>query len=570
MPSEPRGWGPDRWRFYRLVALEVVRAGRGTASRALGRLAVATRPRPTALLVTPQDLRTSDPITAADIYGGRFVFAGRALATQGRSPFDFAPPSPAWGAALYGFGWMRHLRAADDALARANARALVQDYIEHGGDRAVARAVPVTARRLIAFLAHSPLVLEGADHAFYRRYLREIAGQVRDLERALRGGLPPQPRLQAAVALTYAGLCCEGLGGTLRRGARLLARELDRQIGADGGHLSRDPRFAAALLLDLLPLRQTFLSRDVEPPAALVRAIDRALPYLRFLRHGDGALGHFNGAGASEADHLATLLVYDPSVGRPSAAGLRGGYARREARGTLLAADVGAPPPLIHSGNAGAGALSFELTSGAQRIVVNCGLPRGGDEARRAARSTAAHSTATIADTSSGRFLAERGWWGERAMAGWLASRIGAVMLRGPARVEVREDGPLGLVASHDGYRRGQGIVHERRLSLAADGRRLDGADAFTLDGPPRGGRAAAIRFHLHPAVRARRDTDGIHLTLPGGEAWLFTCADADLGLEDSLFFAAVTGARRTDQIVLHTELAAPTRVTWRFARVEG
>lgn len=568
MPSEPRGWGQDRWRLYRLVALEAARAARGSASRALSRVRLASRP--TALLVTPQNLRTSDPTTAADIYGGRFVFAGRALTTGGRSPFDFAPPSPEWGEALYGFGWLRHLRAADDALARANARALVQDYIDGRGERAAARAIPVTARRLISFLNQSPVVLEGADHAFYRRYLRAIAAQVRDLERALRAGLAPQPRLQAAVALAYAGLCCEGLDRTLRRATRLLSRELDRQIGPDGGHLSRDARFATELLLDLLPLRQTFLSREIEPPPALVRAIDRALPHLRFLRHGDGSLSHFNGVGASAADHLATLLVYDPSVGRAPEPGLRGGYARREAGGTLLVADLGAPPPLIHARNAGAGTLAFELTSGAQRLVVNCGLPRSGAEARRAARLTAAHSTAAVAETSSGRFLDERGWWGERALARWLASRIGPVVLRGPGQVEAREDGLLGLVASHDGYRRSHGIVHERRLTLAADGGRLDGSDLFALDGSARPGVAAAIRFHLHPAVRARRDASGVHLALPGGEAWLFTCAGADLGLEDSLFFAAVTGARRTEQIVLHVELAQPAEVAWRFERVEG
>jgi uncharacterized heparinase superfamily protein len=570
VPSEPRGWGPDRWRLYGLVASEAVRALRGSATRTWARLALATRPRPTALLVTPQDLRTSDPTTAADIYGGRFVFAGRALTTGGRSPFDFAPPSPEWGAALYGFGWLRHLRAADDALARANARALVQDYVEGRGERAAARAVPVTARRLISFLAQSPVVLEGADHAFYRRYLKAIAAQVRDLERAARAGLAPQPRLQAAVALAYAGLCCEGLGRTLRRATRLLARELDRQVGADGGHLSRDPHFLAELLLDLLPLRQIFLSRDLEPPPALTRAIDRALPYLRFLRHGDGSLSHFNGAGASAADHLATLLVYDPSVGRAPEPGLRGGYARLAAGPTVLVLDAGGPPPLIHSARAGAGTLSFELTSGAQRVVVNCGLPRSGAEARRAARLTAAHSTATVADTSSSRLLDERGWWGERALARWLAARIGPVLLRGPRQVEVRESGPLGLAARHDGYRRGHGVVHERSLALAPDGRGLDGLDTFTVDGHARAGIAAAIRFHLHPAVRARRDAAGIHLALPGGEAWLFTCADADLGLEDSQFFAAVTGARRTEQIVLHVELSGPAQVAWRFERVEG
>ena len=67
--------------------------------------------------------RLSIATFADDIYAGLFVFAGRSLAASGGSPFDYAPPSPEWADALYGFGWLRHLRAADTALARANARA---------------------------------------------------------------------------------------------------------------------------------------------------------------------------------------------------------------------------------------------------------------------------------------------------------------------------------------------------------------------------------------------------------------------------------------------------------------
>src|SRR5687768_5561331 len=96
---------PDRWRLYRLAAREALRAfgaGLGHAGRAPLRLVARS---PERLLLAPQDLRTSDPTVAGDIYSGLFVFAGRALTTGGRSPFQFTPPSPAWGEALYGFGW---------------------------------------------------------------------------------------------------------------------------------------------------------------------------------------------------------------------------------------------------------------------------------------------------------------------------------------------------------------------------------------------------------------------------------------------------------------------------------
>ncbi|TXN65939.1 heparinase II/III family protein [Methylobacterium sp. WL6] len=567
-------WGADRWRLYRLVGREVARTARAASARFTAPPDILARVRVTGLVIAPHDLRTSDATFADDIYAGLFVFAGRSLAVSGGSPFDYTPPSPEWADVLYGFGWLRHLRAADTALARANARAFVADFVAGRGDPTLARQTPVAARRLISFLSQSPLVLEGADHAFYQTFLRALARGAQQLERDLRRGVPPQWRLNAAVALCFAGLCCEGIQPILRRATRVLSRELDRQIMPDGGHRSRDPRFAMELLLDLLPLRQSYLSRSVEPPEALLRAIDRMLPLLRLLRHADASLSHFNGMGATAADHLATLLIYDGALAQPMMHAPNSGYERLEGGRIVVIADVGAPPPLPYSLNAGAGCLSFEMSSGPQRIVINCGLPASGPELRRLARTTAAHSTACVADASSCRFLGSGGWWGERVAARWLERRVGPVVLRGPASVKAErsdEGASTVLAARHDGYARDHGIVHERRWQLAGAEGRLDGQDAF-LRPSARKGRPrtqdVAIRFHLHPAIAVRLQEDGLELSSPLGEVWTFHATGAEIRLEESVYFAGLTGARRTDQIVLHVAVHDDVRIDWTFQRL--
>ncbi|SFU64863.1 Uncharacterized conserved protein, heparinase superfamily [Methylobacterium sp. 174MFSha1.1] len=567
------GWGPDRWRFYRLVGHEAGRVLRGAAVRATSRPSALARLRPTGLVIAPQDLRTSDATIAADIYAGLFVFAGRALATGGRSPFDFAPPSPQWGEELYGFGWLRHLRAAESALSRSNARAFVQDFMAGRGDQDLAQRPAVVARRLISLLCQSPLVLEGADHAFYQAFLKLIGRSTRSLDRALRRGIMPRDRLVAAVALAYAGLCCEGFEPVLRRGTRLLHRELTRQILPDGGHRSRDPGFAKDLLLDLLPLRQSFLSRDIAPPEALLNAIDRMLPLLRLLRHGDASLGHHNGMGATAADQLATLLVYDGALAKPLMHAPHTGYARLEGGGgTLVVADIGAVPPPAYSAAAGAGCLSFELSCGPQRLVVNCGMPATGEEMRELARTTAAHSTVCLADSSSCRFLALPQPSVIHPLAAWLKRRMGPIVVRGPAEVTVERGsdaaGAAVLAARHDGYAPTLGLLHERRWRLHPDGALLEGHDGFVRDAAGRGGPAeAAIRFHLHPSVRASRVGRGVRLA-GAGAPWLFEADEIDPVIEESVFFAALNGARRTEQIVLHLTAADGTRVAWRFRRL--
>ncbi|MGF9756180.1 heparinase II/III family protein [Microvirga sp. 0TCS3.31] len=566
-------FGPDRWRLYRLSLREAGRATRESMVWSLSRL--SGTPQPTRLLFAPQDLRTADPTVATDIYSGFFAFSGRAVTTGGRSPFAFNPPSRAWGEALYGFGWLRHLRAAGTALAQANARSLVDEFVTSKlGDKRIACSTEITARRLMSFISQSPLILEGADHAFYQRFLKIIGQHVRILERQIRAGALPYQQLMAGIALCYAGLCCEGLDRTLRRASRLLARELDRQILADGGHVGRNPRIVVELLFDLLPLRQMFASREVDTPEALLRSVDRMLPMVRLFRHGDGTLSHFNGMGVTAADHLATLLTYDDMRSQPIHHAPHSGYERLEAGRTLLVADVGAPPPRPLSQEASAGCLSFEFSSAAQRIVVNCGMPQIAAEAIiQASRSTAAHSTASINDISSCQIVDKKGGWLQRRMSAWLLRRVGPVILSGPERVTAerseREHAQL-LSASHDGYKARFGITHERRWQLAPKGNVLEGEDNFWGEGGQSGTAQAIIRFHLAPGIRASLAQGGrvVMLVLPNREAWQFSAVPIEADIEDSVFLATADGMRRTEQIVLTVRPSETPSVRWRFERL--
>src|SRR5580692_12637456 len=85
------------------------------------------------LLIAPQDLRTADATRASEIYAGRFAFAGKVVICDRRSPFEMTPPSDEWAVMLLSFSWLRHLRAADSAITRANARSLIDDWINTQG-----------------------------------------------------------------------------------------------------------------------------------------------------------------------------------------------------------------------------------------------------------------------------------------------------------------------------------------------------------------------------------------------------------------------------------------------------
>jgi uncharacterized heparinase superfamily protein len=198
--------------------------------------------------------------------------------------------------------------------------------------------------------------------------------------------------------------------------------------------------------------------------------------------------------------------------------------------------------------------------------VVNCGLPTTSrDSWRQVARATAAHSTATLNDTSSCRFIE----------SGPIKRMLyGTPMVGGPRTITVeREEQPNGtlLRTSHDGYADIFNVIHQRVLLLANDGQRLDGEDTFTPakgDAVPAGRDQFAVRFHLHPAVRATRLTDGhsVMLLMPNKEVWTFNAYEDRVDVEESVYLAANDGPRRTVQLVIYGRARKVMRVQWTFA----
>ena len=519
------------------------------------------------LIIAPHDLRTADATRAAEIYAGRFVFAGKIVTCHGRSIFELEPPSEDWEVALLGFGWLRHLRAADTALTRANARALVDDWISNPNKRPVGRRADVLSRRVISLLSQAPLVLSDTDSKFYRRYLRGLTREIRYLRYTMIDIPDGVPRLQVLIALCYASLCLANQAKHIRSASKKLSDELQRQILPDGGHISRNPGALIDLLIDMLPLRQTFAARNIAPPPALLNAIDRMMPMLRFFRHGDGNFALFNGMSGTPSDLLATLLAYDDTHGTPMASMPHTGFQRLDAGSMTVIVDTGPPPPANVSHEAHAGCLSFELSSGPSRIVINCGMPSTGRENWRAfARSTAAHSTLTYDDISSCQFVELS------AMKRFLH---GAPIVSGPEIVEnFREAVSNGVLlsTSHDGYVPRFGVIHRRVLMISPDGNKLDGEDTVS---PAPGARikgndgSYAVRFHLHPSVKANRLSDGrgVMLVLPNRDVWTFEALDDKVDLEDSVFLAGNDGPRRTAQIVIRQDARQASSIRWSFVR---
>ena len=526
---------------------------------------------PDGLGLIPRDLRTGDPTIASDLYRGAFSLGGIRVDTDARSPFVITPPNSFWRDELLGFSWLRHLRAADNDISRLHARALILDWINlQHKTRGASGDIAVLSRRMISWLSHAPLFLDDAEPEFYQKAMKSFGQQLRTLGREAASAPEGYPRLLAAIAYCFAALCLNGQEKLLQRAEQQLEKQLEYQILPDGGHISRHPGTGMELLLDLLPLRQTFSGRDMAPPQKLLSAIDRMMPMVRFFRHGSGDFALFNGMGATNPGDTAAVLALDDTQGRPILNAQHSGYQRMEAGKSLVLMDAGAPPPAGVSRHAHAGCLSFELSSAQHRIVTNCGAPFAlGENWREAARSTAAHSTCTVENRSSCEFLTGR-----------LARLTGPIISSGPENVRVNRDeagSETVIEASHDGYLKAFGTIHVRRLRLSTAGGLLDGEDRLTHASsrhPVKATRQmnAVLRFHLHPRITASLtdDNQAVTLVLPNHEGWRFSAIGHRPELEESIFLASAKGPQPTTQIIIPITWSREIIVKWSFRRTSA
>ena len=527
-----------------------------------------TGPVPGALATSLVDLRPTDPTLANDYYAGRFTFDDQNVETSGASPFTCQPPGRDWQDALHGFRWLRHMSAADTELARAQGAVLILDWIAIWGSAYSSRCWQADriATRLIAWCAHAPRLLAQATEQQQVTLRRSMARQARHLA-ALQPTLDAGwPRLHAAIALAHFSFSLRKNGKAFATAMRDLDRELDRHVLSDGGAASRNPADLLLALTDLLPLQTAFIEIGEPASRTLVATIDRMREALRFFQHSNGELAQFNGTGSTPHLLLALLLGEDLKRNVPQKSAPQTGYERLSTGKTTILMDTGKPPKNALAAKALAGCLSFELSSGRNLFIANCGVPDRNFEAYAPfVRASAAQSTAVISDTSSCHFAAKSA----------LTRLMPSPLLRGPRNVTCERrhvDDVSEINASHDGYVEQFSLVHRRILQLSDDGTTLNGADRFEPVGKSQqvgDGEPVTVRFHLPPDITASHLANGhsILLAAPNREAWTFTCIDAPISIEESMRFTGPDHPRKSTQIVVSGMSARHQEIRWVMVR---
>lgn len=549
----PVGWR-DRW--------SARRAGYGTR-----RARLATQPAPAT---------TGDADAGAALVAGRVALAGaRPVPTDGRSLWSLPAPTRAFEAARQRLDWLDDLAALGTGPARALARDWVAEWFtRQGHGRGPGWTLTLVAARLDRLVVHADWLTAGTDALPRARLERALARHL-TVARARIATLPDGPAgLVCAARLVTAAARLQGGDAVLARAQDALDRLARAQIGPDGGVADRCPETLALLVCHMAEAAQALADAGLGPHPQHARALGRAAPVLRSLRHADGGLARFHGGSAGPVARIDAALAVlrgtgAVSVGRRTVPPpLPMGYARLARGPVTVIADVAAPPTDAPA-TAHAGTLGFEMTVARRPLIVSIGSGAGfGPDWREAARQTASQSTLVL---------------GGRSSATLATGRDGVVLRDGPTDVEtdMYPDAPdPHVVGAHNGYGPDFGLIHARRLDLSLAGDTLTGEDLVSAvtDTDRRrfaevaGGVPFAVRFHLHPDVDSDLDpvTGVVTLRLPGRDIWMFDHdGAATIRLDPSVYLEKTRPEPATcRQIVLTGRITAPSlTLRWRLTR---
>jgi uncharacterized heparinase superfamily protein len=521
------------------------------------------RPQALRMLATVESPNRGDRAAGTALRAGHFLVHGVRLPIATLDFGGSARPAPVVERVLHSFSWLADLAAsAPRADCIPVAERITAMWLHAHGEpgKGPAWEVEAAGLRLVAWLVHAPLVLtgHGAEHGkgLKSRLLAAIAETASWLDRKA-------PRAGAGLGQVagWAGVVAAGLllpHGKPRRlyGEAGLVRALGDMVGEDGGLLSRCPAAQIEAIRLLTDLIACYDAVEIAPPPALPVMRELLVPPLLALRHGDGALGNWQGQGAIPADRVAAVIEGSGVRTRPLGAVQGWGYQRLRAGDTLVQFDTAPPPRARHARTGCASTLAFELSDGPARVIVNCGgagLTGGQLPARigQGLRATPAFSTLVLDNANSTAVLLH-GQLGKGVEKVEIERRQVAARGRDATRIE----------AAHDGYAARFGLTHRRILTLSGDGTELAGEDILvpSSNKGKRGRIGFAIRFHLGRGVEVQLSGDkrGASLLLPDGRLWQFRlrgdragAGEITLAAEDSLWVDGEGRPHATEQLVI-------------------
>ena len=386
--------------------------------------------------------------------------------------------------------------------------------------------IDILSKRIISWISNAKLTYEDGEVVYRNKFNNIIKKQINHLIKEINKSDWVDDKLIGCAAIILSGLSYNGKNNYLLSGLDLLKKIIKFSIDENGFPKSRNIRQLNFYLKYFILIREWLKESQNDIP----EYIDENIYYLGqayvFIWQNKKKNFLFNGNHNSkneDFDNYLKRLGYSFKNQNNEL----GGYVILNNKKNSLIVDIGSSVDKKFSSNYQAGALSFEIVSNDKKLISNCGYFQDHNhKLNELSKTTAAHSTLVINDQSSCKFKKD--------------SQSNSIISDGLKIIKkniVFEKNYWKIDASHDGYLKNYGIIHNREIEFFPEQMKFIGYDRLISKNKIKNLKFD-IRFHLEPSskVMKTQDNKSIFIDLDG-EGWKFNSDDNNINIDSGLYF---------------------------------
>ena len=384
----------------------------------------------------------------------------------------------------------------------------------------------LTSKRLISWLSNHQLTYEDSDKEYRIKFDHCIQKQANHLLSEIKNSNDFENKMIGCAAIILTGLAYQNNKNYLDNGLNILKKIIKSSINNQGFPNSRNINQLIFYLKYFIVIREWFKESQNTVP----EYIDETIYYLglsyAFIWQNINHDILFNGnyiSNNNEFDQYLKRFGYTFKNENKEVAG----YAILKNKKIILAMDIGPSPINTHSNNYQSGALSFEIISSGKKLISNSGyFANKRNKLNKLSKSTALQSTLIIEDYSSCSFK-------KREISGYVIDQGLKIINKNV----IFEENYWKISASHDGYLKKFGSIHNREIEFYPEQTKFVGTDKIIRNNKDKNVKFD-IRFHLDPGSKVMKTQDNKSILIElEDEGWKFSCDKFDISIDNGLYF---------------------------------
>ena len=424
---------------------------------------------------------------------------------------------------LNNFFW---LYSIDLKSSKETTQSIIEDWIDKNKDYNFRSwEFDILSKRIISWISNSKLTYEDGDENYKKKFNFFVRKQVNHLRNETNRSKLVDDKLIGCTAIILAGLCYQD-DSYLSNGLELLKKFINYSLDNESFPKSRSFRQLVFYIKYLVLIRELFKDSQKEIPEYLDEAIYYlGQAYKLFLQDTNKSL-LFNGNNEMDNNEFDNYLKnHDYKFN--SKKNEIGGYVYLKNNKNLIIFDTGSPPEKKFSQNYQSGTFSFEFFYLDSKIITNSGyFQKNKHQLNSISRSSVAHSTLIIDNNSISKFSRDR--FGRDYTDSSLKIFDKKILF---------EKKFWNIEASHDGYLKNYGVIHNRKLEFFPENFLLKGTDTLIKKKNFKTTNFE-IRFHLPPGSKVIKTIDGKSILIEvENSGWKFNCSENIIDYETGLYF---------------------------------